>query len=95
MRIRVFLGLLASRAVSMASSSSQTRHANIWKTPRKLSEVPGHLSKLVRDKEVSFLLSLSYSLFFFTLSSFLHEAFSFSFFVSFSLECRTFLLFQA
>ena len=43
----------------MASSSSQTRHANYWKTPKKMSEVPGHLSKLLKDKEVNSLLSLS------------------------------------
>ena len=66
MRIRVFWGSSAQGLVSMASSSSQTRHANYWKTPKKMSEVPGHLSKLLKDKEVNSPLSLSYSLFFFT-----------------------------
>ena len=54
-----FLGFLGSRVVAMASSSSQIHHANYWKTPRHLSEVPGHLSKLVKDKEVNSFLSLS------------------------------------
>ena len=52
-----------SRAVAMVSSSSQTRHANYWKTPKKMSEVPGHLSKLLKNKEVNSLLSLLFSLF--------------------------------
>ena len=75
-----FLGFLASRTALMVSSTSQVHHANYRKTPRQLSEVPGHLSKLVKDKEVSSLLSLSYFLFFFfILSSFLHETLFFSF----------------
>ena len=68
-----------SRAVAMVSSSSQTRHANYWKTPKKMSEVPGHLSKLLKDKEVNSLLSLSYSLFS-SLYSFLHDVLLFVFF---------------
>ena len=48
-----FFRFLASRATLMASSASQVHHTNYWKTPRRISEVPGHLSKLLKDKEVS------------------------------------------
>ena len=54
--------------------ASSTQAAHYWRSPKRLSEVPDHLCKLLKDKEVSSpLLSLSFFLFFFSFFFFLMQ----------------------